>query len=48
MVNPPIEIWLSPELMLSILRKTQEMTMHAVNLSKTLSVEVLSDGGSMD
>ena len=40
MVNPPIEKWLSPELMLSILRKTQEMTMHAVNLSKPLSVEV--------
>ena len=48
MVNPPIETWLSPELMLSILRKTQEMTMHVVNLSKCLSVEVFDHNRPLD
>ena len=43
MINPPIEKWLSPELMLSILRKTQEMTMQENNLYKSFSVDVYSD-----
>ena len=48
-VNPPIEKWLFPELMLSILRKTQEMTMQLTAYrNKLFAVDLFSDGGSMN